>query len=117
MVIDIFKKTVLAGIGAAVVTRQSTEKVLNDLVEKGRLTSDEARETTDKLIDEGRKEFDRSREEFSRSVEAFLAKANLSSRSELDALADRVAALEKAIQRSPVASDASAPSAGEPGCI
>ena len=37
--LDILKKTILAGIGATVTTKERVESVLEDLVEKGKIST------------------------------------------------------------------------------
>ena len=54
--IDALKKTLLAGVGAAVVSKEKVEAVLGDLVRQGKVTSAEAREVAEKLVAEGRRE-------------------------------------------------------------
>ena len=52
--IETIKKTVLAGIGAAAVTTEKAEKALNELVEKGKLSANDAKEAAKKIADEGK---------------------------------------------------------------
>ena len=54
--IDSLKKTLLAGVGAAVVSKEKVEAVLGDLVRQGKVTSAEAKEVAEKLVSEGRRE-------------------------------------------------------------
>ncbi|WOO40176.1 hypothetical protein [Rubellicoccus peritrichatus] len=92
--IDLLKKTMLAGVGAAVVTKESAQKALDELVEKGKISSQEAQEMAGKIVDQGREEFEKTRGEFAKLFDEALAKANLANRKDLEALEARVAALE-----------------------
>ena len=56
--IDLIKKTMLAGVGAAVVTKDKVEQVLNDFVKEGKINAGDARIMADKIAEQGRKEFD-----------------------------------------------------------
>lgn len=47
--IDELKKVVLAGLGSAAYTYEKASKVVDDLVEKGRLTIDEGKELSQEL--------------------------------------------------------------------
>lgn len=85
--IDAIKKALLAGVGAAAITTEKAEKVLNDLVEKGKISATEARDAARKLAEEGKREF----EEASRGLEAKFDEV-MSSRSKRTA--ERVATLE-----------------------
>ncbi len=56
--IDLIKKTLLAGVGAAVVTKEKVEDTLNDFVRQGKVKADDARIIADKIAEQGRKEFE-----------------------------------------------------------
>ena len=68
--IDVIKKTILAGVGATVVTKEKVEAVLKDLVDKGKVTAGEASELASKIAEEGRKEFETSSKELTEKVKA-----------------------------------------------
>ena len=55
--IDTFKKTLLAGLGAAVVTKDKVQAGLEDFVKQGKITAAEAQSIAEKVAEEGRKEF------------------------------------------------------------
>ena len=112
--IELFKKGLLAGLGAAVVTKESAEKVLGDLVDRGRITSEEAQQTADRLVEEGRKEFEDARENFGQGYESVVNWAQLVSRAEFEKLQQRVDALEAAAAPAPESS-ATADAAPTPG--
>ena len=42
--IEVIKKAILAGVGAAALTKEKAEEVLGDLVEKGKLSASDAKE-------------------------------------------------------------------------
>lgn len=56
--IDLIKKTLLAGVGAAVVTKEKIEDTLDDFVRQGKVQAADARIIADKIAEQGRKEFD-----------------------------------------------------------
>lgn len=92
--IDFFKKGMLAGLGAAVITKETIEKTLDELVEKGRISQEEAQQTADKMMEQGRHEFEKLRGDVSKAFDDFLSRAQLTPRSEFAKLEARVAALE-----------------------
>ncbi|MDD4350000.1 MAG: hypothetical protein PHF70_12905 [Opitutales bacterium] len=94
--LDVIKKTLLAGLGATVVTAERVEKSLSELVEKGKLSADEARKTAQKVVEEGRQEWEQSRTELAKTFEDLLKKAKLARQEDLEALEARIAALEAA---------------------
>jgi Uncharacterized conserved protein len=92
--IDLVKKTVLAGVGLAVVTKDKVLESLDELVEKGKLTREEAQEISDKIVQEGEAETEKAKVEASKLFNEMLHRANLVTRDEYDALAARITALE-----------------------
>lgn len=101
--LDIIKKGMLAGIGAAVITKESAEKVLSELVERGKLSSAEAKETAEKIATQGRKEYENAYEALQEAFDKMLRKAHVATQAELTALAERVAHLEQRAGVVPVA--------------
>ncbi len=92
--IDLIKKSMLAGIGAAVVTKESAQETLQEWVEKGKVSTQEAQEMAGKIVEQSREEYEKARCEFSKLFDEALARANVASRKDLAALEERVAALE-----------------------
>ena len=96
--IDLIKKTVLAGIGATVVTKEKIEAALQDLVKQGKVSADEARGVASRLAEEGRKEWETTSKELSERIRDLLTKADYARKTEVTALAQRVQALESKIE-------------------
>lgn len=92
--IDLIKKGMLAGIGAAVVTKEQAENLLNEFVEKGKVSATDAQEMAAKIADSGKAEFEKARSEMNAKLDEFLQGGVVVTRAEYDALEKRVAALE-----------------------
>jgi polyhydroxyalkanoate synthesis regulator phasin len=92
--IDQMKKTLLAAVGAAAVTREQVTGVLDDLVKKGKMTSEEAQKTADEIMEEGKKEFSETRDQMDEFYESLLSRASVVSKEKFEALEKRVADLE-----------------------
>jgi len=92
--IEMLKKTLLAGVGATVVTAEKVEGALSDLVERGRLSADEARAAANKVAEESKKEFEEARSSLSELFDEMLERANVASKRDLDKLEARLKALE-----------------------
>ena len=92
--IDLVKKTMLAGIGVAVVTKDKVLESLDELVESGRMSKDEAVAMSDKIVGEGRAETEKAKVEASQLFNEFLHRANVVTKDQYDALAARVTELE-----------------------
>ena len=93
--IDALKRTLYAGLGATVVTTEKIESVLQDLVEKGRLSADEAKSTAERISKESKKEFEEAQSSLKDLFEEMLSKAHVASKKDVDALDARLQALEK----------------------
>lgn len=114
--IDLIKKTVLAGIGATIVTAEKIEVAMQDLVKQGKVSAEEAKAMAGKIAEEGRREWDSTSKDLSERIRDLLAKADFARKSEVEALAQRVQALEAklaALERTAGAAQ-SATAGGEP---
>ena len=92
--IDLVKKTMMAGVGLAVVTKDKVEESLNELVEKGKLSKEEASDLTEKIVEEGKDRAEKAKNELSGMFSEMLQKANLVTTDQYAALEARVTELE-----------------------
>jgi polyhydroxyalkanoate synthesis regulator phasin len=92
--IELVKKSMLAGVGLAVVTKDKVLESLDELVERGKLTREEAAEMSDKIVSEGKAETEKARVEASKLFNEMLHRANVVTKEQYDALAARVTELE-----------------------
>jgi len=86
----------LAGVGAAIITKDKVESALSDFVDQGKVTAADAKSMAEKVAEDGRKEFDQVSDQLNTKLQGMLAKLNAASREQVTALEARVAALEKA---------------------
>jgi polyhydroxyalkanoate synthesis regulator phasin len=56
--IDLIKKSLLAGVGAAVVTKEKVEQALDEFVREGKVSTADARIMAEKIAEQGKREFD-----------------------------------------------------------
>lgn len=92
--IETFKKTLLAGLGAAVVTKDKVQESLDDLVKQGRMSAAEARAIAEKVAGEGKREFEQASAKLGEKVRDILAGADGKYLGRIESLEARVAALE-----------------------
>ncbi|MFO8032010.1 MAG: hypothetical protein R6U22_05665 [Desulfohalobiaceae bacterium] len=92
---ELIRKTILAGLGTAVVTRSKIKETMHKLVEQGKLTSEEAEKYSQELIEAGEKEFSEMRQETLENLHSFASQLNLAKQDQLQQLADKVQNLEK----------------------
>jgi len=93
--LELFKRTVFAGIGAAVITKDRIESMLQEMVEQGKITRDEASRMADKIAAEGREEFERTREEISNNFSRMFKRERFVKLEDFQNLQLRVSRLEE----------------------
>ena len=98
--LELVKKGMLAGIGVVVVTKDKILETLDEWVQKGEITKDEAVAMSDKIIEEGKTETEKAKVEASKLFNHMLHRANLVTKDQYDSLATRVTELEGGFIRS-----------------
>jgi len=92
--IDLVKKAMFAGVGAAVVTKDKVEESVQELVQKGKISSEEAQKLSERIVEKGEKETEEARQEASKLFTEFLNRAQVATQDQIDALEQRVRDLE-----------------------
>lgn len=99
--IETFKKTLLAGLGAAVVTKDKVQAGLDDFVKQGKITANEARTMAEKIASDGRREFDEASAKLGERVKDVLSSVDGKMLARIEALEARVASLEGKHEKTP----------------
>lgn len=99
--IDVIKKTLLAGVGAAVVTKEKIEDSLEELVRKGKLSAADAKIVAEKIAEQGRREFEAATDGLSARLKDLFARTEDDTRVRLAALEERVRILETRLAEPP----------------
>lgn len=102
--IDLIKKTLLAGVGAAVVTKDKIEGALDEFVRQGKVNAQDARIMADKIAEQGRKEFDELAADLNHRISGLLDRSTAETNARLAALEERVKVLEAQLQEPPTRS-------------
>ena len=92
---EIFKKSLFAGLGLAVVTKTKLENVLDKLVEEGKMSRAEAEKMGQDLLESGEKQWTDFETRLQETVKGFLANMDISKASELKKLEKKIKALEE----------------------
>jgi len=96
-VIDLIKKTMMAGIGLALKTRDEVEDLVKDLVKKGNMNEQEGKKFLDELLSRYDEAKEKMEERVEKMVKDFLKKADVVTGDELKALKKEIRELKKAI--------------------
>ena len=91
---EMFKKSLFAGLGLAVVTKTKLEKVLEKLVEEGKVSREEAEKMGQELLESGEKQWDDFETKLKETVKGFLENMDLCKASDLKKLEKKVKALD-----------------------
>lgn len=93
--IELLKRTVFAGIGAAVTTKERVQAMLQELVDKGKITRAEAKKMAEKIASDGKVEFERSKDEIAKNIQKFMSGRKTVTEAEFRDLESRVSMLEE----------------------
>lgn len=91
---EIFKKSLFAGLGIAVVTKAKLESALEKMVEEGKLSRDEAEKMGKELLESGEKQWDDFETRLKETVKGFLDNMDICKASDLKKVEKKVKALE-----------------------
>jgi polyhydroxyalkanoate synthesis regulator phasin len=92
--IEALKKALLAGLGAAVITKEKAEDALSEWVRQGKVTADEAKEMSARLADQGKVEFEGAAHEMQRVMKDLLEQAGVGQKERLVSIEKRLLAVE-----------------------
>lgn len=92
--LDLLRKTFLAGIGVFSLTKEMTEKLYRELVEKGQMSAEEAKKFVNELEERGEQEKAALSEAIKKEMERWRVEMGLVSKNELELLEQRVKELE-----------------------
>lgn len=91
---DTIKKALLAGVGAAVLTKEKLDDSLQDFVRQGRISAADARVLAHRLARDGRREFLAATTEAGGKIKQVIAQADQKTQARIDQLLARVEKLE-----------------------
>jgi polyhydroxyalkanoate synthesis regulator phasin len=91
---DLIERTFLAGMGAAALTKDRVQELVEDLVHRGQLNSDEGRETVERLVSRSREEARSVLKRADSSLQGAYRDLGLTSKHELEELDFRLRQLE-----------------------
>lgn len=95
--LDIIKKSIYLGLGAATVTKEKVETLIDELVEKGQLTKDDKPKVVQDILDKIEKEEKEIKTKIDDTVTEAMNKIGVVPKREFDILLKRVEDLEKKI--------------------
>ena len=94
-VLEMIRKSMLASLGAAVVTKEKVEEATRRWVDEGKISKDEAEKLARDLVESGRHQWEDIQEKISETVRKGLDNFDIGSKREFQDLKERVENLEK----------------------
>lgn len=99
--LDLVRKILLAGIGAVAITQEEIEKFVNKLIDRGEIAERDGRKLINDMKEKRRKKTDEIRTgtegQLDSRMEDILARMNIPSKSDIDALNEQISALSEKI--------------------
>lgn len=96
-IIDLLRKILVASIGAAVLTREKVEGLVDELVKRGEIASKEGPKLVKELLKESQKAKKELEEKIEEATQKTLKKLRLATRAEIEELKIKLEKLEKKI--------------------
>ena len=97
--LDIIKKSIYLGLGAATATKEKIESLVDELIEKGHLSKDKKTEAVKEIFEKIEKEEKEIKTKIDATVTETMKKIGIVAKSEYDNLLKRVEELEKKITK------------------
>lgn len=94
---NLFKKSLLLGMGAISLTREKAEKIVRELEEKGEVTSNETKDFVNELVEKGEQERTLFKEAIKKEFTALQENMGIPGKSDLEALEERIKRLEEKV--------------------
>jgi polyhydroxyalkanoate synthesis regulator phasin len=91
----LFERSVLAGIGVLSMTHEKAQKIVDELIRRGEVQKDEAKDWVDSLVQRGDEERQSLRKLIRDEVKSTLDELGLATKQELQDLASRMEDLNK----------------------
>lgn len=99
--LDMARKVLLAGIGAVALTQEEVEKFVNKLIDRGEIAEKDGRKLINDVVEKRRRKAEEITTEaevtYESRMEEVLARMNIPSKSDIDALSRKVTDLTKKV--------------------
>ncbi|KAF5412113.1 MAG: hypothetical protein C5S47_02105 [Candidatus Methanogasteraceae archaeon] len=97
--IESLRKIGLLGIGVLSITEEKLKQVVDELVERGEVSKEEGKTLVHELMTEKTRQMQEFEEKISGGVQNAIERSKVASKDDLLRLADKIAELEKTIQK------------------
>ena len=95
---EVTRKVVLASMGAVALAQEELEQFVSKLVERGEIAEKEGKKLVHEAMDKRKKETKKAEGELDKRMEELLARMNVPSKNDIDALSAKITALTKKVE-------------------
>ena len=95
---EIFKKSLFAGLGLAVVTKSKLESILEKLVEEGKMSRGEAEKMGKELLESGENQWTDFETRLQETIKGFLKNMDICKTTDLKKLEKKIKAINKRLK-------------------
>jgi polyhydroxyalkanoate synthesis regulator phasin len=95
---DASRRVLLASIGAVALAQEEVEEFVNRLVERGEIAEKDGKKLVREMMERRRKQARRAEEEIDSRANDLLSRMNIPTKSDIDALSAKIAALTKKVE-------------------
>jgi poly(hydroxyalkanoate) granule-associated protein len=92
------RKVLLAGVGAVALAQDEAEDFINKLVERGEIAERDGKKLMRELLEKRKKQAKKVESSLDKRIEEILSRMNVPTKSDVQALSERVAALTKKVE-------------------
>ncbi len=96
---ELLDKTVELGLGAALLTRETATKLVDDLIQRGEVTKDEGKKMVTDMLEKGKHQKVKMEDFIAEIAQRVMDKADVARRSHIEALELRISQLEERLNK------------------
>jgi poly(hydroxyalkanoate) granule-associated protein len=96
--VEILHKVLLASIGAVALAQEEIEDFVNKLVERGEIAEKDGRKIVHEVVERRKKDTEKAEDQLTKRVEDILGHMNVPTKSDIDALGEKVAVLAQKVE-------------------
>mgnify|MGYP001811173193 CR=1 FL=1 len=97
--LDLFKKSMLLGMGMAVLTKEKADEMVGEVMKAGKVSRDEAEKFVNEMTEKSGKMQEYLKEYVQEYFDAYNKKVGIATKKEMDSLKKRVEELEEKIKK------------------
>lgn len=96
-ILDLTRKILLAAIGAVALAQDEIESFIDRLVERGEIAEQDGKKLLGEVMAKRKKESAKAEDEINKRIETILERMKIPSKTDIDALSEKIATLTKKI--------------------